>query len=200
MPRLITSRKSSSNTRITFLPRRVTSAMRRPRSRLANLRGVSPGARMSAWRTETRVTHAPGRRARSARTIVSASGSSGTARELPPADIAAILPAGEGDGLCRSATALCRLCQRRRNRGHRENATTIGDEPAVDLLRACVEDEDVVRFLEPCGARDFVPTARPVRIARCGEDGREGGGVLPLQGGAGDAVAARDREHRLEER
>src|SRR5690606_12092867 len=155
IPRFTSRTRPASLRRRTSLPRRPTSRIAWSRSPASSRRAVRPGARMSAFATCTRVTVLPTTRPRRSRAIVSASGSSGTALQLPPADVAPIVFAVELDGRGGGAAALRGLRQRAPDAGHREHAPARRHEPPVLAARAGVEDDDVFRLLHPRGDADL---------------------------------------------
>src|SRR5690606_23669133 len=148
IPRFTARIASPSKKRRTFFPRRPTRSIRRPRSRLPRLAGESPGASTSGWRTVTPFTVRPTMLRCRSRAMVSASGSSGMPLQLPPADVPAVLPAFELNGLGGRAAAGRGLLQRARDGGHREHAPARSDEPPVLQPGAGVEDDHVLRVPE----------------------------------------------------
>src|SRR5690606_34648718 len=105
--------------------------------------------------------------------MVSASGSSGMALQLPPADVAAVLLPLELDRLGGGAAALCGALDRRCDRGDGEHAPSRRDEPTVAQLRPRVEDDDVVSLCDVRRDLDRLPLFVRARVAGRGEDGGE---------------------------
>src|SRR5690606_5227022 len=199
MPRFTTRTRPSSKRSTTFFPRRPTSRIAWPRSPAPSRRAVSPGARTSGFATSTRVTVLPTTRPRRSRAIVSASGSSGTALQLPPADVAAVVLALELDGRGRRPAALGGLRQRASDAGHREHAPAPRHQPPVLAPRAGVEDDGALRPIHPRRDADLLALLVCARVAGGGEHRGERRARPPGERRAGDGLASRDREHRLQQ-
>src|SRR5690606_2076229 len=200
IPRLTTSRVPSSKVRTRFFARRPTSSILRPRSALSRLSGETPGARTSAWVTRTPVMVLPTMWRRRSRAMVSASGSSGMALQLPVADVAAELLAFEGARLGGLAAPLGGLGHGGGDGGDGHHAAAARHESTVLSPGAGVEDDQVVRLLDPGGDVDLLALLVAPRVAAGGEDGGERGAVVPVERHPADRLAPRDGEHRLEER